>query len=34
VGQAIEEKPDAEIIVPIEPDICGAFGAALIASEN
>jgi len=34
VVRAIEEKLDAEIIVPKEPDICGALGAALIASEN
>jgi len=34
VVRAIEEKLEAEIIVPQEPDICGALGAALIAAEN
>ncbi|NLP30803.1 MAG: hypothetical protein GX363_06720 [Clostridiales bacterium] len=34
VVRAIEEKLESEIIVPKEPDICGALGAALIASEN
>ncbi|NLY71569.1 MAG: hypothetical protein GX076_07860 [Clostridiales bacterium] len=34
VVRAIEEKLEAEITVPEEPDICGALGAALIASEN
>lgn len=34
VVRALEEKLDAEIIVPQEPDICGALGAALIAAEN
>jgi predicted CoA-substrate-specific enzyme activase len=33
VVRAFEDKLDAEIIVPEEPDICGALGAALIASE-
>lgn len=34
VVRALEEKLDAEIIVPKEPDLCGALGAALIASED
>ncbi len=34
VVRALEEKLDAQIIVPEVPDICGALGAALIASEN
>ena len=34
VVRAVEEKIDAEVIVPEEPDICGALGAALIASES
>ncbi len=34
VVRAMEEKLDTEIIVPKEPDICGALGAALIASED
>lgn len=33
VVRAMEEKLGAEIIVPKEPDICGALGAALIALE-
>jgi predicted CoA-substrate-specific enzyme activase len=34
VVRAVEEKLDAEVIMPEEPDICGALGAALIASES
>ena len=34
IVRALEEKLDAAIIVPSEPDICGALGAALIASES
>jgi len=34
VVRALEDKLGAEIIVPPEPDICGALGAALIASES
>lgn len=34
VVRAIEEKLGEKIIVPKEPDICGALGAALIASES
>ena len=33
VVRAIEDKLEAEVIVPQEPDICGALGAALIAAE-
>lgn len=33
VVRALEEKLGAEILVPPEPDICGALGAALIALE-
>ena len=34
VVRAIEDKLEAEVIVPQEPDICGALGAALIAAES
>lgn len=34
VVRAIEEKLGVEVIVPKEPDICGALGAALIACES
>lgn len=34
VVRALERKLDADIIIPKEPDICGALGAALIASES
>lgn len=34
VVRAIEEKLGNKITVPEEPDICGALGAALIASES
>lgn len=33
VVRAVEEKLNTEILVPEEPDICGALGAALTASE-
>jgi len=34
VVRAIGEKLGAEVIVPEEPDICGALGAALIAAQE